>query len=431
MRIVSLLLFCVCVAILCGSAATQTWNDVCPDYDPTNDDNTKPVICYLSSFSLPPLNDLNTLINGAPCQNADNCTIIVSPWAFQSEQNTVNQTSNRSFIGTNDTLIPTYCCDPSKLTHPVPIKNVTINLWDECIEATYTFFETSPFSWLISFYPCMKTQNYYMVSGLTLNTQQQLTIQGADDGDVNFAVTATSFYATSNVTCNLFVITQGMITLKHVNLWTDPACSSTTGPVKQHTMLSVAPILYQPLATSNQGSLTLDAVNMYNAPFIALIIMPDASKNRPNITFTADRVIKTPSPPSSPPATPLTAPDFPSLTWNKITNYWDIILIDPNPSEAPIPIVKANLNKRITLGPRYMQVNQTEPNYLNINPAYTSCPAAKPAANPCTTIERTNRIIEGVLGAVLGLGILVAAFQVKKFYTHHHIQIQTQAQAQT
>lgn len=421
MRIVSLLLFCVCVAILCGSAATQTWNDVCPDYDP-NDSTT--VICYLSSFSPPPLNDLNTLINGAPCQNADNCTIIVSPWAFQSEQNTVNQSSTRAFIGTND-LIPTYCCDPSKLTPSVPIKNVTINRWDECIEATYNFFATS---WLKSFYPCMNTKNFYMVSGLTLKTPKELTIKAADGDQVNFAVTADSFYVTNNATCNLFVITQGTITLQNVNLWSDPACSYTTGPVKKHTMLSVAPILYQPLATSNQGSLTLDSVTMYNAPFIALIIMPDAAKNRPNITFTADSVIKQPAP-QPPAAPPFIAPDFPSLTWNKIPNFWDIILIDPNPTDAPIPIVNGNL-KRITLGPRYMQVNQTDPNYLNITPAYTSCPAAKPAANPCTTIERTNRIIEGVLGAVLGLGILVAAFQVKKFYTHHHIQIQIQTQTQ-
>lgn len=422
MRIVSLLLFCVCVAILCGSAATQTWIDVCPDYDP-NDSTT--VICYLSSFSPPPLNDLNTLINGAPCQSAKDCTIIVSPWAFQSEQNNVNQSSTRAFIGTNnDPLIPTYCCDPSQLSPPVHIHNMTIDLWDNCINATYNIFANSPFSWLISFYPCSKTENYYMVSGLTLNTQQQLTIKAADGDQVNFAVTADSFYVTSNATCNLFVITQGTITLQNVHLWSDPACSSIKGPVKKHTMLSVAPILYQPLATSNLGSLTLNTVNMYNAPFIALIIMPDASKNRPNITFTSN----TPAPPPAPPT--LTAPDFPSLTWNGIPNFWDIILIDPNPTEAPIPIVNGNL-KRITLGPRYMKVNQTEPNYLNITPAYTSCPAAKPAANPCTTIERTNRIIEGVLGAVLGLGILVAAFQVKKFYTHHHIQIQTQTQPQT
>lgn len=414
MRIVSLLLFCVCVAILCGSAATQTWNDVCPDYDP-NDSTT--VICYLSSFSPPPLNDLNTLINGAPCQSADNCTIIVSPWAFQS-----NQSTNQSFMGSDPGggLFPEFCCDPSSLS--LPIKNMTIDRWDDCITTT----SADVLSFL---FPCSKTDNYYMVSGLTLKTPNKLTIQGADNGNpVNFAVTATSFYVTSNATCNLFVITQGTIILTNVNLWSDPACSSTTGPVKKHTMLSVAPILYQPLATSNLGSLTLNTVNMYNAPFIALIIMPDASKNRPNITFTTDSVIKTPSPPPSP-ASPLIAPDFPSLTWNAIPNYWEIILIDPNPSEAPIPIVKANLNM-ITLGPRYMQFNQTEPNYLNITPAYTSCPAAKPAANPCTTIERTNRIIEGVLGAVLGLGILVAAFQVKKFYTHHHIQIQTQTQTQ-
>lgn len=410
MRIVSLLLFCVCVAILCGSAATQTWNDVCPDYDPNNDT----VICYLSSFSPPPLNDLNTLINGAPCQSAKDCTIIVSPWAFKS-----NQLTNQSFKGSDPSaLFPEFCCDPSN----IPTINTTIDHWDYCINKTLSV------ALIPSLFPCSKTDNYYMVSGLTLNTQQQLTIKGADDGDVNFAVTADSFYVTSNATCNLFVITQGTITLQNVNLWTDPACSSTTGPVKQHTMLSVAPILYQPLATSNLGSLTLDAVNMYNAPFIALIIMPDDSKNRPNITFTAESVNFPPSPPSSP---PLTAPDFPSLTWNGQSNYWQIILIDPNPTDAPIPIVNGNLYRMITLGPRYMQVNQTDPNYLNINPAYTSCPAAKPAANPCTTIERTNQIIEGVLGAVLGLGILVAAFQVKKFYTHHHIQIQTQAQAQT
>ena len=419
MRIVSLLLFCVCVAILCGSAATQTWNDVCPDYNPTT--NYENITCYLSSFSPPPLNDLNTLINGAPCQNAKDCTIIVSPWAFQS-----NQSTNQSFMGSDPggVLFPEFCCDPSRLSPSVPIKNMTIDLWDNCI--TTTSADVTSF-----LFPCSKTDNYYMVSGLTLKTPKELTIKGIENGNpVNFAVTATSFYVTSNATCNLFVITQGTITLQNVNLWSDPACSSTTGPVKKHTMLSVAPILYQPLATSNLGSLTLDTVNMYNAPFIALIIMPDDSKNRPNITFAAVNVNFPPSPPSPVQAFPLTAPDFPSLTWNKIPNYWDIILIDPNPSEAPIPFLNANHNRMITLGPRYMQVNQTVLNYLNITPAYTSCPAAKPAANPCTTIERTNRIIEGVLGAVLGLGILVAAFQVKKFYTHHHIQIQTQTQTQ-
>lgn len=372
------MLTCFIFASFIFISAGQSWIDICPAYNVSNP--TANIECYLWAESPVPLNDLSTIIAGDPCQLASNCIIYIIPFSL----NYANPNANLSL-----------CC---------PAFTDITNLADCIIDNLISNPGNCGFAvFLLS--------NVYIpasFNSLTITTAPQIQSQLNLNEIATFFITPNSFYTKSNQgSCNLFLVERADITFSNIEFSMSPDCYS--GPaslIAPQTITPLVPIIYAP---KTAGTLTL--LNVQTQYAIATVLVTPSSANPILLNFTNVQ--------TTPVSSSLPSGYYPSFQWNGNLASWAAIIIGANgvlQNTASSLIIGGNI---IGLQPGY-----TSP-YLTINPLLYGCTPEPPGADPCVKIKKTNQIIEGVLGSVFGIGILIAILKIRKFYVHRHIEVRS------